>query len=128
MTNSNLQGRSSRKIKTVLKGASAISALKFGLSLLFFTVFLVACPQPVPSPTPTPEPTLLPVAEAPTVAPPNGAVANNAMLVITGGEPGATIRYTSGAADVANPTASGEGGGMTYTIGTTMLALNSLDT
>ena len=119
MANSNLQERSSRKIKNVLKGASAISALKFGLSLVFLTVFLVACPQPTPSPGPT----LLPEAAAPMVEPANGLVANDAMLVITGGEPGATIRYTSGAPDVANPT--GEGG-MPYTIGTTMLALNSL--
>ena len=57
MTNSNLQGRSSRKIKTVLKGSSVISALKFGLSLVVFTVFLAACPQPAPAPTPTPDPT-----------------------------------------------------------------------
>ena len=60
MTNSNLQGRSSREVKNVLKGPGAISALKFGLSLVFFTVFLVACPQPTPSPTPTPGTTLLP--------------------------------------------------------------------
>ena len=125
MVNSNLQERSSRKVKNVLKGSSTISALKFGLSLFFFTIFLVACPQPISTPTPTPEPTLLPVAEAPTVEPANdGPVANDAMLVITGGQADATIRYTSGDTDVANPTATGVG--TTYTIGTTMLALNSL--
>ena len=215
-----MQERSSRKVKTVLKGSSAISALKFGLALVFFTVFLVACPQPTPAPTPDPtvaaptfvpasgatpvrmrdaeltingpsgavirynagasdvvdpttsgdtngttydadmKPTFgalspaggaltvkaiaivsgtsstvaeatymvaapLPIADAPTVAPAAGAVANNAMLTITGGESGAMIRYTSGAADVADPTASGAGG-TDYTIGTTTVALNSL--
>ena len=115
MTNSNLQGRSSRKVKTVLKGSSAISALKFGLSLVVFTVFLVACPQPAPAPTPGPTPVA--TVDPPTFDPATGATptrARDAELTINHPNREAIIRYNAGTSDVANPTVSGNTGGMTY--------------
>ena len=109
MTNSNLQGRSSRKVKTVLKGSSVISALKFGLSLVVFTVFLVACPQPAPGPTPGPTPVA--TVDPPTFVPATGATptrARDAELTING-PGGAMIRYNAGTGNVPDPTASGSG-------------------
>ena len=111
MTNSNLQGRSSRKEKAILKGSSAISALKFGLALVVFTVFLVACPQPAPTPTP------VVTVDPPTFNPETGATptrARDAELTINHPNSEAIIRYNAGTGNVLNPTVSGNTGGMTY--------------